>query len=56
VAKLKNTDAPWRQRPASEKQIALLRKLRVPFKTPITMGAASDLIDLANARRQQGKR
>jgi ATP-dependent helicase IRC3 len=56
VAKLKNTDAPWRQRPASEKQIALLRKLRVPFKTPITMGGASDLIDLANARRQQGKR
>ena len=53
VMKLKAKDAPWRQRPASDKQMALLRYKRVPFdpKT-LTMGGASSLIDLANARRR----
>ena len=51
VTKLKAQDAGWKRRPASEKQIALLRRRRIPFKPDITMGAASSLIDLANARR-----
>lgn len=50
VLKLKDRDAPWRTRPASEKQIALLKRLRVPHM-PKTMGEASDLIDLAQSRR-----
>lgn len=54
VAKLKSTDAPWRTRPASPKQIALLERKRIPFnKKTITMGQASDLIDLMVARRNR---
>lgn len=52
VMKLKDREAPWRMRPASQKQIAYLEKLRVPFnRKTITMGGASDLLDLANSRR-----
>lgn len=51
IMKLKDKDAPWRSRPASPKQEQLLTRLRVPFKKPITMGQASDMIDLAQARR-----
>ena len=56
VTKLKDKDAPWRAKPASEKQVALLRKLRVPpekITKGITMGQASDLIDIVNARRHR---
>lgn len=51
ASKLKANNAPWRARPASEKQIALLQRRRIPFAPGITMGDASDLIDLANTRR-----
>jgi ATP-dependent helicase IRC3 len=51
VVRLKDKSAPWRDRPASPKQIALLRRLGAPIRASITMGQASDLIDLANARR-----
>lgn len=52
VMKLKDKDAPWRARPASDKQLALLRRLRVPHNPAgMTMGQASNLIDLAQARR-----
>lgn len=55
VTKLKAVDAPWKQRPASEKQIAFLRRLRVPFREPLTMGQAGKLIDTAMARRGRGR-
>lgn len=52
VTKLKATDAPWRQRPASPAQLALLRRLSVPnIPNPCNMGQASALIDLAKVRR-----
>ena len=55
VVRLRSMDesiAGWRSRPASPKQLALLARLHVPFKPGINMGEASDLIDLANARRK----
>jgi hypothetical protein len=53
VAKMKQPDAPWRQAKASEKQLALLAKWRIPHdpKT-VTRGRASDLLDLASSRRR----
>jgi superfamily II DNA or RNA helicase len=51
VMKLTDRDASWRSKPASEKQIGLLHRLRVPVKAGLTCGAASDLINLAKARR-----
>lgn len=51
--KLMDREAPWRTRPASSKQLALLRTLRVPVangKHPMTAGEASDLITLAKQR------
>jgi len=52
VMKLKDREAPWRARPASTKQLGLLKRLRVPaIPKACTMGQASDLIDLAQARR-----
>lgn len=52
VMKLKDKDAPWRTRPASPKQLQLLARLKVPHNPKVlTMGGASDLIDLAQARR-----
>jgi hypothetical protein len=56
VRKLKAADAPWQKRPASEKQLAFLQRLRVPFKPPLTMGQAGRLIDMAMARRGAGGR
>ena len=35
----------WRDEPASEKQLSLMSKQRIPFTEPITKGKASDLID-----------
>jgi superfamily II DNA or RNA helicase len=43
--------ARWRKDPASEKQIALLKKFRVPFRVPLTKGEAGILLDKAFARR-----
>jgi hypothetical protein len=54
VTKLKDRDAPWRAKPASDKQKQLLQRLRVPFRPTLTMGEASNLIDLAHARRGRG--
>lgn len=51
VQRLLARDAGWKERPASEKQLDYLRKLRVPFKEPLTMGAAGSLINIAKARK-----
>ena len=52
VTKLKERDAPWRKKPASDSQMALLRRFGVPHDPQrLTMGEASNLIDLAQARR-----
>lgn len=51
VERLKKANARWRNNPASDKQLAVLRKRRVPIKKGLTMGEASDLIDLAFAKR-----
>ncbi|HMJ04539.1 MAG TPA: hypothetical protein VK506_16475, partial [Conexibacter sp.] len=51
AANLKDKAAPWRQGGASEKQLGMLRRLKIPFKPGITKGQASDLIDVAQARR-----
>jgi ATP-dependent helicase IRC3 len=58
---LKDRSAPWRQRPASPKQLGLLRKWKVPYREADLLvrggaGTASDLIDLAVATRQAGGR
>jgi superfamily II DNA or RNA helicase len=39
-----NENAPWRKKPASDKQIARLRQWRIPFADGISAGEASDLI------------
>jgi len=52
VQRLTDKNAPWRSKPASEKQLALLKRRRVPVPTNCTMGQASELIDrVMNARR-----
>ena len=52
VSRLKDREAPWRKRPASVKQIALLARMRIPHNPKgLTMGGASDLIDLSRSRR-----
>jgi ATP-dependent helicase IRC3 len=54
VMNLRGKDAPWRGRPASKKQLDRLAQMRVPPQSiprNCTMGQASDLIDLAIARR-----
>lgn len=53
VTRIAAVDAPWKTRPASEKQLALLRRRAIPHNAAtITMGAASKLIDIYNARRR----
>jgi len=51
VARMKRLDAPWAGEPATEKQLAVLRKWRVVHKPGITKGEASALLDYASARR-----
>lgn len=52
VHRLKDREAPWRNKPASAKQLELLGKWRIPHDPrKLTCGAASDLIDLAKSRR-----
>jgi hypothetical protein len=51
VMKLKSRLAPWKKRPASNGQLGYLRRINAQFKPSITMGEASDLIDLYNARK-----
>lgn len=48
--------APWRKRPASEAQIGLLRRLRVPVREGLTAGQASALIEQAMAQRGESGR
>ena len=48
---LVNPKAHWRQRPASDKQKALLRALHLPCPVAITAGEASDAITRAKMRR-----
>lgn len=43
-------NASWRKAPASEKQLEILRKKRVPFQPNLTKGEASILLDKAFAR------
>jgi hypothetical protein len=50
---LVDSTAPWRARPASLKQICLLRKYRIPFEPEITSGEASDLIGKAKDARER---
>ena len=47
---LTNPKAYWRQNPASDKQLNVLRYLRIPHVIPLTMGEASDLITQAKMR------
>ncbi len=51
VQKLTDRLAPWRGRLASEKQLQLLARLGVPPQRGLTMGRASDLINMAKARK-----
>src|SRR5205085_1981419 len=53
VVRLTSADASWRGTPASEKQIAMLRRRKIPIKPGLTKGEASGLIDLAMARRER---
>jgi len=41
--------ARWRRRPASEKQLALLRSHQIPIRPGLTAGEASDLITVTLA-------
>jgi superfamily II DNA or RNA helicase len=51
VTRLTDSSAEWRQRPASPKQIALLRRMGAPIKPGLTMGDASAMIDRGKAMR-----
>ena len=44
VARLVEAEAPWRQQPATEKQMVLLRKLGVAVRAGVTKGEAADLL------------
>lgn len=50
---LMQRDAPWRQKPASEKQRAALRRWRIPPPPGLTSGEASDLLQGAIAGAQR---
>lgn len=51
VTKLVDKDAPWRKKPANDKQLGLMRILNIPIKRGITAGEASTQIDIAKAKR-----
>lgn len=46
-------EAPWRREPPSEKQIATLRRCRVPVPPGLTRGAAADLLTATFARARR---
>lgn len=55
VLKLKAKSAPWKQRPATAKQMGFMRQLGIVFDPrTLTMGDASKLID--HAKAMKGKR
>jgi len=45
-------NAPWAKKPASEKQIALLKKFRIPYSEGISSGEASALIGKVFERKK----
>jgi len=49
-------DAPWRAKPATEKQLSALRRLRVPAGAGLTAGEASELLTAAVARLRRERR
>lgn len=53
IMKIRGNDAPWRDRPASPKQIGLLRRMKAVIPKRLTMGEASDMITAAQTRRAQ---
>jgi ATP-dependent helicase IRC3 len=54
VLRLKGVDAPWMTRPATNKQLGFLKTLGVTqLPKGITMGMASQLIELAKARKSR---
>lgn len=52
AAQLIDTNATWRDKAASSKQLEALAKFRIPIKPHLTMGQASDLIGLHIAKGQ----
>jgi hypothetical protein len=50
AAHLANRAAPWRQAPATEKQLSALRRWRVPVPPHCTKGEACDLLTAAVGR------
>lgn len=48
---LADRNAPWRRKPATEKQLSALKNMRIAFSVPITAGEASDLILLHVSNR-----
>lgn len=48
--------AAWRQKPATEKQVALLRKFRIHIDPLMTSGQAAELIDACFMRAMQRKK
>ena len=44
VARLVEAEAPWRQQPATEKQMGLLRKLGLAARAGLTKGEAAELL------------
>ncbi len=55
VTRLKDKAAGWRNAPASPAQIQTLTRMRVPYREPLTKGQASDLLDIAFARKSGAK-
>lgn len=51
---MKQRDAAWRDKPASEKQIRLLTKCKAPITPGMTRGQASDMLDRFFGHKRQG--
>lgn len=49
----KNPNAPWRQKPMSDKQKTNLERMRIPYPPGCTMGQASDLLAVAFSRKSR---
>lgn len=47
-------NAKWRQKPASEKQLGMLKRYRIPHSEGITAGEASDLIGKVFEKKKKG--
>jgi type I site-specific restriction endonuclease len=48
-----NEQAAWRKKPASEKQLGMLRKFRIPVKEGLTAGEASDIISKVFEKKKE---